>query len=206
MKRHLVTDSSSDSWLKIQDGLIYAVITGCRSKSDRPQPTMSTLVETRLPGPFNILQSSLQKDFARETDAVFPQLTNKTESTHQDAPSNGHESSSSTPTAFQQFQNAVTITVDRTYEVVTNFPAPQTLAPHEVLIRTKAVGLNHIDWKSVKYNYCLPASPWITGREMAGIVERIGCGVSHVEVGERVWTSKCLAHSGLFVLKPSVDD
>lgn len=58
------------------------------------------------------------------------------------------------------------------------------------MIRNYAVGLNPIDWKSVDYNFCLPAFPWVTGREMAGVVERVGSEVKGCKVGDRVWTSK----------------
>src|SRR5690349_14968627 len=49
----------------------------------------------------------------------------------------------------QQFQNALLITPERKYKLVSDFAAPQSLAPHEVMIRNRATGLNHIDWKSV---------------------------------------------------------
>lgn len=61
--------------------------------------------------------------------------------------------------------------------------------PNEVIIRTKAVGLNPIDWKSVDYNFCMPSFPWIGGREVAGIVEEVGANVTDVKVGDRVWAS-----------------
>lgn len=68
-----------------------------------------------------------------------------------------------------------------------NFP---TLAhDKEVIISNRATGLNPIDYKSVDYNFCLPEFPWITGREMAGVVEAVGAGVSNVKVGDHVWTS-----------------
>lgn len=30
------------------------------------------------------------------------------------------------------------------------------------MIRTFAVGLNHIDWMSIDYNFCIPAFPWVS--------------------------------------------
>ncbi|KAK3356824.1 chaperonin 10-like protein [Lasiosphaeria hispida] len=88
-----------------------------------------------------------------------------------------------------QTQTALLITPARTYQLTTSFPVPAALAPGEVLIRTRAAGLNHIDWKSVEHNFCLPALPWIVGREMAGVVEGVGAGVEGAKRGDRVWTS-----------------
>lgn len=89
----------------------------------------------------------------------------------------------------QQTQSALVVTPDRQYQLVADFPAPQELGAHEVMIRNRATGLNHIDWKSVDYNFCLPELPWITGREMAGVVERVGSDVGKVTEGDLVWTS-----------------
>ncbi|KAF7555709.1 hypothetical protein G7Z17_g1975 [Cylindrodendrum hubeiense] len=86
-------------------------------------------------------------------------------------------------------QNALIVTPDRTYQLVEDFPVPQELASDEVMIRNCATGLNHIDWKSVEYNFCLPQLPWVTGREMAGVVEHVGAGVSRLKRGDTVWTS-----------------
>ena len=90
----------------------------------------------------------------------------------------------------EQTQNALIINATRKYEIVLDFPAPRDISPTEVVIRNYATGLNHIDWKSVDYNFCLPELPWITGREMAGVVEEVGTEVSRVKKGDRVWTSK----------------
>jgi hypothetical protein len=85
-------------------------------------------------------------------------------------------------------QTALLVTADRSYCLDSSFPVPQELGTNEVTIRNRAVGLNHIDWKSVEWNFCLPNFPWVTGREMAGIVERVGPDVSKVKVGDAVWT------------------
>ncbi|KAK5173988.1 uncharacterized protein LTR77_001067 [Saxophila tyrrhenica] len=63
------------------------------------------------------------------------------------------------------------------------------LDEHEVLLRTKAVGLNPIDWKTVEYKFCMPELPWINGRECSAIVEGVGSGVKSLSKGQRVWTS-----------------
>jgi hypothetical protein len=87
-------------------------------------------------------------------------------------------------------QTALIVTPDLSYSLVDNFLAPRDLAPTEVMIRNKAVGLNHIDWKSVEHRFCLPTLPWVTGREMAGVVEQVGARVERVRKGDRVWTSE----------------
>ncbi|KAI0138804.1 chaperonin 10-like protein [Pestalotiopsis sp. NC0098] len=92
------------------------------------------------------------------------------------------------PTTFSQ--KALVVNHERKYELRPDFATPAYLADHEVKIRTCAVGLNQIDYKSVDYNFCLPQLPWITGREMAGVVDEVGSAVGdHLRPGMRVWTS-----------------
>lgn len=84
---------------------------------------------------------------------------------------------------------ALIVASKRQYDIVDEpFPAYND---DEVVISNYAVGLNPIDWKSVDYNFCLPEFPWITGREMAGVVEKVGSDVIDFKVGDRVWTSEC---------------
>lgn len=90
----------------------------------------------------------------------------------------------------KEVQNALVVTAERKYQLTSDFPVPEELGADEVMIRNRATGLNHIDWKSVDYNFCLPELPWITGREMAGVVERVGSHVTNVKEGDHVWTSK----------------
>lgn len=85
-------------------------------------------------------------------------------------------------------QKALTVASKGTYELTEAFPLPHLESENEVMIKTAAVGLNHIDWKSVEYNFCLPAFPWVTGREMAGVVEEVGADVTRFQPGDRVWT------------------
>ncbi|EHL03149.1 putative protein TOXD [Glarea lozoyensis 74030] len=68
-------------------------------------------------------------------------------------------------------------------------PFPEMEHDQEIIISNRATGLNPIDYKSVDYNFCLPSFPWITGREMAGVVEAVGSGVKDIKVGDHVWTS-----------------
>ena len=61
------------------------------------------------------------------------------------------------------------------------------IGPHEVLVRTKAIGLNFADIYRRKGNYHLTGQPpYILGYEGAGIVEEVGSGVSSVKIGDRI--------------------
>jgi hypothetical protein len=93
-------------------------------------------------------------------------------------------------TPQQRTQNALVVAQDRKYQLIPQFPVPAKLGPEEVMIRNCATGLNHIDWKSVDYNFCLPELPWITGREMAGVIDQVGSSVTLLKPGDQVWTSK----------------
>ncbi|KAK5124171.1 hypothetical protein LTR85_001874 [Meristemomyces frigidus] len=86
-------------------------------------------------------------------------------------------------------QRALIVASKRKYELVNAFRTPQIEGPGEVMIRNHAVALNPIDWKSVDYNFCLPEFPWVTGRESAGVVVKVGADVKGVKEGDRVWTS-----------------
>lgn len=63
-------------------------------------------------------------------------------------------------------------------------PAP---GPDEVLIRTKAVGLNFADIYRRRGEYEVePPSPYVLGMEGAGIVVRTGGNVKNLAIGSRV--------------------
>ena len=59
-------------------------------------------------------------------------------------------------------------------------------APHEVLIRQRAIGLNYIDVQHRTGRYPLPRYPSPIGTEGAGIVEAIGSEVQAFKPGDRV--------------------
>lgn len=68
----------------------------------------------------------------------------------------------------------------------TEVPDP-TIGPDQVLVRVKACALNHLDlW----LRHGIPAYrislPHIAGSDVAGIVERVGAGVSGIQAGDRV--------------------
>ncbi|KAH9826507.1 GroES-like protein [Teratosphaeria destructans] len=80
-------------------------------------------------------------------------------------------------------QQALTVAAKRKYALINDFPTPWIQHPREVMVRNHAVALNPIDWKSVDYNFCLPAFPWVTGRESAGVVVAIGTYYKDVRAG-----------------------
>jgi NADPH:quinone reductase-like Zn-dependent oxidoreductase len=84
------------------------------------------------------------------------------------------------------------VTSKGVYTLTEDFPYPSFAHENEVIIRSRAVGLNPIDWQSVEYQFCVPEYPWITGREMAGVVEAVGSEVEGLKIGDRVWTSEFL--------------
>ncbi|KAI1389347.1 GroES-like protein [Hypoxylon trugodes] len=85
-------------------------------------------------------------------------------------------------------QKALVVARKGEYEIRHDFPMP-TVGDDEIMIRSHYVGLNPIDWKSVDYNFCLPDFPWVTGREMSGVVAQVGSGVTTFKEGDTVWTS-----------------
>lgn len=92
-------------------------------------------------------------------------------------------------TSTPSTQQALTLAAKHTYRLDDDFPVPEIAASDEILIRNCAVGLNPIGWKSMDYNFCSPAYPWITGRELSGMVEQVGEDVTTFTKGDRVWTS-----------------
>ncbi|CAJ2503003.1 Uu.00g103970.m01.CDS01 [Anthostomella pinea] len=87
-----------------------------------------------------------------------------------------------------QVQKALVVARKGEYELRDDFPIP-VVGDDEVMIRSYYVGLNPIDWKSVDYNFCLPEFPWVTGREMSGVVAQVGSAVTTFKEGDSVWTS-----------------
>ncbi len=68
----------------------------------------------------------------------------------------------------------------------TEVPVP-TLGPHDVLVRVKAVALNHLDlWIRQGLPRLRVTFPHIPGADIAGIVARIGERVSSAQVGDPV--------------------
>lgn len=100
------------------------------------------------------------------------------------------ESSSINSSPPLKQNKALCVVSKHTYSISNDIPYPSLETPDEVIIKTRAVGLNPIDWKSVDYNFCMPSFPWIGGRELAGEVAQVGANVKGFKVGDRVWASK----------------
>jgi NADPH:quinone reductase-like Zn-dependent oxidoreductase len=77
---------------------------------------------------------------------------------------------------------------ERSFELHSDWPLPKIERDDEVLIEHKCVGLNPVDYKSILYNFGIPSSPWVLGRDIAGIVAQLGSNVRGLQVGDRVWT------------------
>ncbi|QFG00814.1 quinone oxidoreductase [Psychrobacillus glaciei] len=65
--------------------------------------------------------------------------------------------------------------------------AKPIIQENEVLVRTKAIGLNFADIYRRKGNYHLAGNPpFILGYEGSGIIEQIGEGIKNLKVGDRI--------------------
>lgn len=74
-------------------------------------------------------------------------------------------------------------------------PTPQP-GPGQVLIEIKAASLNFPDLLIVENKYQIkPPLPFVPGSEYAGIVQALGEGVTHLQVGQNV---ACLSGTGGF--------
>ncbi|CAK7562983.1 MAG: hypothetical protein SEPTF4163_000839 [Sporothrix epigloea] len=77
------------------------------------------------------------------------------------------------------------------YRLTKNYSIPAIVRDRELLVRTRAIGLNPIDWKAPDFNFGLPELPYIAGRELTGQVVLHGAGVSvlgesRLQAGDRV--------------------
>ena len=63
---------------------------------------------------------------------------------------------------------------------------PTNPAEHEIQVENKAIGINYIDTYIRSGLYPPPSLPSGLGTEAAGIVSKIGSGVKHIKVGDRV--------------------
>ncbi|KZT60071.1 GroES-like protein [Calocera cornea HHB12733] len=59
-------------------------------------------------------------------------------------------------------------------------------AEGEVRIRVEAAAQNPVDWKQVDFNFAIPSFPFINGVDVAGVVDKVGEGVTKFKAGDRV--------------------
>jgi len=72
---------------------------------------------------------------------------------------------------------------------VAELPRPEPV-PTEVLVRVRAAGVNPVDWKTAEgYGMAdvIGDPPFVTGWDVAGVVERVGYGVTRFAPGDRVF-------------------
>ncbi|SCW01688.1 LAFE_0E05116g1_1 [Lachancea fermentati] len=71
---------------------------------------------------------------------------------------------------IDSFENEMTLRED--------VDVPLELDDYDILVKNSYVGLNHFDWKTKKYKFCIYSFPWINGRESSGVVVKLGKKVS----------------------------
>lgn len=67
-------------------------------------------------------------------------------------------------------------------------PSLSVLAPNEVSIRTKAIGLNGLDWKNRAFGIMIQSWPAVLGVDASGIVEAVGDAVKDFKEGDEVFS------------------
>ncbi|HZO63308.1 MAG TPA: NADP-dependent oxidoreductase [Gaiellaceae bacterium] len=70
--------------------------------------------------------------------------------------------------------------------VVEDVPVPEP-GPTEVLVRVTAAGVNPVDWKVRAGGGLLGEPPFTVGWDVAGVVEKLGAGVTRFAAGDRVF-------------------
>ena len=89
-------------------------------------------------------------------------------------------------------------------------PEPQE---GEVLVRVYAAGVNPVDWKlrsGLMKNFWLSTFPYVPGADLAGVVEKVGTGVTAFQPGQAVfgrssngsYTEYSIAPANALALKP----
>lgn len=66
----------------------------------------------------------------------------------------------------------------------------------EILVRTKAIAINPVDWKIQDYGIVIKDWPCIVGEDLAGEIVEVGEGVTRFKTGQRVF-----AHSNFLLTK-----
>ncbi|KAF2633813.1 hypothetical protein BU25DRAFT_436176 [Macroventuria anomochaeta] len=56
------------------------------------------------------------------------------------------------------------------YEVTIDHAVPEIQQDSELLVKVTAVGLNPMDWTAPDYNFGIPVIPYVSGRELSGVV------------------------------------
>lgn len=59
--------------------------------------------------------------------------------------------------------------------------------PGEVSVEIRATALNPVDWKIQAFNFFITEYPAILGTDAAGVIHKVGEGVTNVKVGDKVY-------------------
>ena len=68
---------------------------------------------------------------------------------------------------------------------IRDFEIPQP-GPGEILVEVQSTGLNPVDWKIAKVGWAISEYPAVLGSDSAGIVKKLGEGVTKFAVGDKV--------------------
>uniref|UniRef100_A0A8D8SXT4 Quinone oxidoreductase n=2 Tax=Cacopsylla melanoneura TaxID=428564 RepID=A0A8D8SXT4_9HEMI len=80
---------------------------------------------------------------------------------------------------------------------LTRVNKPPPCQPDEVLVKVVAAGINPVETYIRSGQYpTLPELPAILGTEVSGVVEQVGAGVTHVQVGDKVFGKPILGKGG----------
>ncbi|KAF7556445.1 hypothetical protein G7Z17_g1425 [Cylindrodendrum hubeiense] len=134
------------------------------------------------------LRRNTSKNDAISAKINVAKAAQESDSSLSDSTQNSVEKIITETTTKPQIQKALVVARKGEYEVRDDFPVP-SVAGGEIMIRCDFAGLNPIDWKSVDYNFCIVAFPWVTGREMSGTIEKVGSDITDFKSGDKVWTS-----------------
>jgi propanol-preferring alcohol dehydrogenase len=69
--------------------------------------------------------------------------------------------------------------------VLSELPKPDP-GPGQIRIRVRVCGVCHTDLHTVEGELELPKLPLVPGHQIVGVVDRLGAGVTHFQVGDRV--------------------
>ncbi|KAI0077458.1 GroES-like protein [Panus rudis PR-1116 ss-1] len=73
---------------------------------------------------------------------------------------------------------------------ISEIPVPTPVGPGEVLIRVDAAAINPVDWEIPEWGIIVEKYPAVIGSDAAGVVVKVGEGVTYLKVGDKVF---CLA-------------
>lgn len=89
------------------------------------------------------------------------------------------------PTTSKMANRAAIIPSPRAQLEIITRPIP-TPAPHQILIRNRAIATNPLDWKIQERDVYVKSYPAVIGSDVAGTVEAVGASVTHFHKGDRV--------------------